>query len=153
MHALDISPLFRTAIGFDRLARLVAAQEAAADRCCPPYNIERTGDDAYRLTLAVAGFAPADVEVTAESGTLTVVGRADKPHKDAGRYLHQGISGRAFRRAFSLADHIVVEDARLEHGMLHVDLRRAVPEAMKPRRIPIGTSAAPSLAFPDRAAA
>ena len=137
MNALDFSPLFRSAIGFDRMARLVETARAAADGpAYPPYNIEKTGEDSYVLTMAVAGFGPGDIEVVARENTLTVAGRA--PQAEEGRaFLHRGIAGRAFERRFALADHIVVDGANLEHGMLQLALKRVVPEALKPRRIPV----------------
>lgn len=138
---LDFAPLFRTAIGFDRLARLMdTAQEAAAAPSYPPYNIERTGEDSYRLTMAVAGFGRDDLDVQVRDNTLVITGRvaAEQPR---GEVLHRGIAGRAFERRFVLADHIVVEGAELENGLLHVGLKRVVPEALKPRRISIGSAA------------
>jgi molecular chaperone IbpA len=141
MTSLDFAPLFRTAIGFDRLARLMdSAQEAAAAPAYPPYNIERTGDDSYRLTMAVAGFGPKDIDITVKENTLFVTGRVnqDQPKSEL---LYRGIAGRAFERRFVLADHIVVEGADLENGLLHVALKRVVPEALKPRRIEIGSGA------------
>ncbi|HZF74253.1 MAG TPA: Hsp20 family protein [Acetobacteraceae bacterium] len=137
MNALDFSPLFRSAIGFDRMARLVETARAAADApAYPPYNIEKTGEDTYVLTMAVAGFGPEDIELTIHENTLVVSGKAPQP-ADHGRFLHRGIAGRAFDRRFVLADHIQVEGASLENGLLHVALRRQVPEALKPRRIAI----------------
>ncbi|MGH7155129.1 MAG: Hsp20 family protein, partial [Acetobacteraceae bacterium] len=128
----------RTAIGFDRLARLMDTAASAADApSYPPYNIEKTGDDTYRLTMAVAGFGPGDLEVVLKDNALTVSGRVAgetaKPDM-----LYRGIAGRAFERRFVLADHIVVEGADLQNGLLHVGLKRVVPEALKPRRIEIG---------------
>lgn len=141
MTTLDFAPLFRTAIGFDRLARLVDAASASADVSgYPPYNIEKTGDDTYRLTMAVAGFAPEDLELTAKENTLLVAGRV-KQEGDKPELLYRGIAGRAFERRFVLADHIVVEDADLANGLLHVGLKRVVPEALKPRRITIDSAA------------
>ena len=141
MNAFDLSPLFRTAIGFDRLGRLVDSALSQADApAYPPYNIEKTGDDTYRLTMAVAGFGPDDIELTVKENTLLVAGRA-KDGNGERQYLHRGIAGRAFERRFVLADHLVVEGASLENGLLHVGLRRVVPEALKPRRIEIQGSA------------
>ncbi len=138
----DFAPLFRTAIGFDRLARLVdTAQESAATQAYPPYNIERTGEDSYRLTMAVAGFSPDDIELVVRDNTLFITGRV-KAETQKGEVLYRGIAGRAFERRFVLADHIQVEGADLQNGLLHVGLKRVVPEALKPRRIAIG--AAPS---------
>ncbi|MGK7862097.1 Hsp20 family protein [Falsiroseomonas sp. E2-1-a4] len=140
MNALDFSPLFRSAIGFDRMARLAESARAAADGpSYPPYNIEKTAEDSYVLTMAVAGFGPDDIEVTAHDNTLTIAGKAAPAStaQDNGRVLYRGIAGRAFERRFVLADHIVIEGAQLEHGLLHVALKRQVPEALKPRRIEI----------------
>lgn len=140
MTTLDFAPLFRTAIGFDRLARLVDAASASADASgYPPYNIEKTGDDTYRLTVAVAGFGPEDLELTAKENTLLVAGRV-KQEGEKPELLYRGIAGRAFERRFVLADHIVVEGADLANGLLHVGLKRVVPEALKPRRITIGSA-------------
>ena len=140
MNTLDFSPLFRSAIGFDRMARLVENARAAAEGPrYPPYNIEKTAEDSYVLTMAVAGFGPDDIEVTAHENTLTVSGKAapTASSPENGRLLYRGIAGRAFERRFVLADHIVIEGAELEHGLLHVALKRQVPEALKPRRIAI----------------
>ncbi len=138
MNAMNLSPLFRTAIGFDRLARLVD-NAAAADVSYPPYNIEKTGDDSYRLTMAVAGFGDDDIELTVKENTLLIAGRVVGESEKA-EVLYRGIAGRAFERRFVLADHIVVDGANLKNGLLHVGLKRVVPEAMKPRRIPLGSS-------------
>ena len=144
MNAFDFAPLFRTAIGFDRLARMVDST-LASDVSYPPYNIEKTGEDSYRLTMAVAGFGPDDIEITAKDNTLLVSGRAGNEATKS-EVLYRGIAGRAFERRFVLADHIVVEGADLQNGLLHVGLKRVVPEALKPRRIVIaGQSGAPKL--------
>ena len=120
----DFAPLFRTAIGFDRLASLVdTATEAAAAPSYPPYNIEKTGEDTYRLTMAVAGFGPEDIELTVKDNTLFVTGRAGNEPAKA-EILYRGIAGRAFERRFVLADHIVVDGADLKNGLLHVGLKR-----------------------------
>ena len=137
MNALNLSPLFRTAIGFDRLARMLDTAQAA-DVSYPPYNIERTGEDSYRLTMAVAGFGPDDIEITVKDGALLVAGRVAGAAQ--GEVLYRGIAGRPFERRFVLADHIVVEGADLQNGLLHVALKRVVPEALKPRRIPVGSA-------------
>ena len=140
MSTFDFAPLFRTAIGFDRLAHLVDTAASAADApSYPPYNIEKTGDDSYRLTMAVAGFSPDDIELVVKDNTLSVSGRV---RSDAGKseVLYRGIAARAFERRFVLADHMVVEGADLRNGLLHVGLKRVVPEALKPRRIQIGGS-------------
>ena len=138
MNAFDFSPLFRTAIGFDRLARMMDTVGTTPNVTYPPYNIEKTGEDSYRITMAVAGFGPEDIELTAKENTLTVAGRASGGDTRQAELLYRGIAGRAFERRFVLADHIVVESADLQHGLLHVNLRRVVPEALKPRRIPVG---------------
>ncbi|HTV88678.1 MAG TPA: Hsp20 family protein [Stellaceae bacterium] len=138
MDRFDFSPLFRSTIGFDRLARLVdtATRVEGAAPTYPPYNIEVTGDDSYRLTMAVAGFAQNELDITVHENTLIVTGKAQKEDETA-RYLHRGIARRAFERRFSLADHIKVSGASMDNGLLHVDLVREVPEAMKPRTIKI----------------
>jgi molecular chaperone IbpA len=135
----DFTPLFRSTIGFDRLARMVdSATRFESVPAYPPYNIEKTGEDAYRLTMAVAGFSRDEIDITAQENTLTVTGKAQKEEaNDSGRYLHRGIARRAFERRFSLADHIKVTGASLDNGLLHVDLVREVPEAAKPRQIKI----------------
>jgi molecular chaperone IbpA len=146
MSSVDFAPLFRTAIGFDRLARLVdTAASGQEAQTYPPYNIEKTGDDSYRLTMAVAGFRPEDLDITVKDNTLFVSGRVanDGPKPEI---LYRGIAGRAFERRFVLADHIVVEGADVQHGLLHVGLKRVVPEALKPRKIVIGNGAAASVA-------
>jgi len=138
MDRFDFSPLFRSTIGFDRLTRLVdaASRVDSAALAYPPYNIEKTDEDAYRLTMAVAGFSPDEVDVTVHENSLLVTGKSKK-EEDDGRYLHRGIARRAFERRFSLADHIKVTGASLDNGMLHVDLVHEVPEAAKPRKIAI----------------
>jgi molecular chaperone IbpA len=139
MDRFDFSPLFRSTIGFDRLTRLVDAATRVDNSALayPPYNIEKTGEDAYRLTMAVAGFSPGELDITVQENTLLVTGKAKKEEAESG-YLHRGIARRAFERRFSLADHIKVVGASLTNGMLHVDLAREVPEAAKPRKIQIG---------------
>ena len=129
---LDYSPFFRTTVGFDRLINLL---ESASEQGYPPYNIERTDEDNYRVTLAVAGFAEKDLNVEVKDGVLTVAGKRDEAAKQS--YLHQGIAGRAFERRFQLAEHVEVRAAKLENGLLHIDLERVVPEEKKPRRIAI----------------
>ena len=137
----DFAPLFRTAVGFDRLARLADSlpQESTT---YPPYNIEKTGEDAYRVTLAVAGFGPDDIELTVKENELLVTGRlaGDTSAPQKAEFLHRGIAARAFTRRFALADHIVVEGADLVNGLLHVSVRREVPDSAKPRRVAINTA-------------
>jgi molecular chaperone IbpA len=142
MDRFDFSPLFRSTIGFDRLARLVdGTTRFDAAPTYPPYNIESTGDDAYRLTMAVAGFAKNEIDIIVEKNSLVISGKAQKEAEDTqGRYLHRGIARRAFERRFSLADHIKVSGASMDNGLLHVDLVREVPEEAKPRQIAIGES-------------
>jgi molecular chaperone IbpA len=140
MDRFDFSPLFRSTIGFDRMARLVDAATRVDSTAVsyPPYNIEKTGEDSYRLTMAVAGFSQDELDITVHENTLIVTGKSQKEDEN-GRYLHQGIARRAFERRFSLADHLKVTGASMDNGLLHVDLVREVPEAMKPRTIKIGT--------------
>ena len=138
----DFAPLWRSSVGFDRFFDLVdAAQRLGGEDNYPPYNIERLGDDSYQISLAVAGFAPDDIAITAEQNVLTVEGR--KPEKEQRQYLYQGISARHFKRQFNLADYVQVKNAAFENGLLRIELVREVPEAMKPRRIAIN-GAAPS---------
>ncbi len=149
MRQYDLSPLYRSTVGFDRLFTMLdqmSSVDAAAGY--PPYNIERTGETDYRITVAVAGFAESDLFIESRENTLSIRGSKDgQPDSDAAansntkRVLHQGIAARAFERRFQLADHVHVVGATLEHGLLHVDLVREIPEAQKPRRIPIGASA------------
>ena len=145
MTAFDFSPLLRGTIGFDRLARLMDVTSANS-QAYPPYNIEKTGDDTYRLTLAVAGFRADELEMTVQDNTLLITGRV-KEEAPQGQVLYRGIAARAFERRFVLADHIVVDGADLRDGLLHVALKRVVPESLKPRRIAIGApAAAPAIA-------
>ncbi|HEY4077337.1 MAG TPA: Hsp20 family protein [Rhizomicrobium sp.] len=129
---IDYSPFFRSTVGFDRLIGLL---ESASDQGYPPFNIERSDENNYRVTVAVAGFAEKDLSVDVKDRVLTVTGKREESDKPA--YLHQGIAGRGFERSFQLAEHVEVKAARLENGLLHVDLERIVPEEKKPRRIAI----------------
>jgi molecular chaperone IbpA len=135
MRTYDLSPLFRSTIGFDRLFDFVEAAQRAGEDHYPPYNIERLGDDRYRISLAVAGFSPDEISVTAEQNVVTIEG--NKAEKAEGEYLYRGISARPFKRQFSLADYVQVKNAAFENGLLKLDLFREIPEAMKPRRIAI----------------
>jgi molecular chaperone IbpA len=138
MRNLDFAPLYRATVGFDRIADLMDRVLSAdvAQPTYPPYNIEKTADDAYRISIAVAGFAPEELSVEVKDGNLHITAR--KAGEDGERtYLHRGIATRAFERRFALADHVRVAGAVHEHGMLHVDLVRETPEALKPRRIEI----------------
>jgi molecular chaperone IbpA len=129
----DYSPFFRSTVGFDRLLNLLETADGAPGY--PPYNIERSDEDHYRVTIAVAGFGEKDLDVEVKDNVLTVTGKREDNDKPA--YLHQGIAGRAFERHFQLAQHVVVKGAHLEYGLLHVSLERIVPEEKKPRRIQI----------------
>ena len=141
MRTVDFSPLYRTIVGFDRLANLIdAASGPDAGAGYPPYNLEQTGEDAYRIDLAVAGFAQDEIEIEVRDNVLTVTGRK-APAEDGRNFLYRGIAERAFERRFHLADHVVVKGASLENGLLSVELAREVPEALKPRKIAIATGA------------
>jgi molecular chaperone IbpA len=141
MRTYDLSPLWRSTIGFDHVFNLLddTARWSGEDQHYPPYNIERTGDDRYRISLALAGFSADEVDITAEQNVLTVEGR--KSEKGEHQYLYQGISARPFKRVFNLADHVQVTGASFQNGLLKIDLVRELPEAMKPRRIAINGSA------------
>ena len=130
---IDYTPFFRSTVGFDRLLNML---EASGEQGYPPFNIERSDENNYRVTLAVAGFAEKDLSVDVKDRVLTVSGKREEA-KDPASFLHQGIAGRAFERSFQLAEHVEVKAARLENGLLHVDLERIVPEEKKPRRIQI----------------
>ncbi len=137
MRGFDFSPLYRSTVGFDRLASLFD-QVADSVPTYPPYNIERTDENKYRISIAVAGFAEKDLNVEVRDGVLSVVGKQDETQKaEKPGFLYQGIAGRAFDRRFQLADHVEVKGAKLENGLLHIDLERSVPEEKKPRRIAI----------------
>ncbi|KGM34373.1 Hsp20 family protein [Inquilinus limosus] len=148
MRTLDLSPLFRSTIGIDRMSRLLdsALQFDTAAPAYPPYNIEKTGEDSYRITMAVAGFGEDDLEVVTSENTLTVRAKATSDEEEKSRvFLHRGIAGRAFERRFQLADYIKVSGATLVNGLLNIELVREVPEAQKPRtvKIAVGPSEAP----------
>ena len=136
MTAYDLSPLFRTAIGFDRLANALESANRADAGGYPPYNIEATGEDQYQITLAVAGFGADEIDIETKDNLLKVVGRKNADVADR-NYLHRGIANRNFERTYQLADYVRVDGAEMKDGLLHVDLVREVPEAMKPRRIAI----------------
>jgi len=139
MTTFDFSPLFRTSVGFDRLASMLNAThrpEQAAGY--PPYNIVSRGENNYEITMAVAGFAESELKITSEMNQLTVIGeKDDDEEKDGANYLYRGIATRSFERRFNLADHVRVTGARLDNGLLHIDLERELPEVMKPRNIEI----------------
>ncbi|MDP4031848.1 MAG: Hsp20 family protein [Pseudorhodobacter sp.] len=138
MRNFDFAPLYRATVGFDRIADLMdrVATSDVTQPTYPPYNIEKTAEDAYRISVAVAGFSPDELSVEVRDGTLHVAARKTADDTDR-NYLHRGIATRAFERRFALADHVRVTGALHEHGMLHIDLLREMPEALKPRRIEI----------------
>jgi len=137
MNTLDFTPLYRSAIGFDRLAQLMDnALRGDAQPSYPPYNIELTEENKYRITMAVAGFDQSELDIEVEQGALKIVGRKQRPANQA-TYLHRGIAARDFEHRFQLAEHVKVVGAKLENGLLNIDLVREIPEAMKPRRISI----------------
>ncbi|HRO10974.1 Hsp20 family protein [Amaricoccus sp.] len=138
MRTFDLTPLYRSTVGFDRLASILDQVMSAdvSQNSYPPYNIEKTGEDAYRITLAVAGFSEDELSIEAREGQLVVTGRKAEI-EDKATVLHRGIATRAFERRFQLADHVRVVDAVTENGLLHIDLVREVPEALKPRKIEI----------------
>lgn len=142
MRTYDFTPLYRATVGFDRIADLVdrALSADVSQPAYPPYNIEKTAENAYRISIAVAGFTPEELTVEVKEATLVVAARkaADEGER---HFLHRGIATRAFERRFALADHVRVTGAVHEHGMLHIDLVREMPEALKPRRIAIATGA------------
>jgi molecular chaperone IbpA len=139
MRTFDLAPLYRSTVGFDRLFSLFDQAGHDGAPGYPPYNIERTGDNEYRITVAVAGFSEADVNIEAKENTLTIRGDKQAKTEAKGEVLYQGIAARAFERVFQLADFVQVKGASLENGLLHVDLVREIPEAKKPRQIPIGS--------------
>lgn len=141
MRSLDLTPLFRSSIGFDRLDKMFdsAFREASRDNSYPPYNIVKIGQDRYQISMAVAGFAEEDVDITAHDNALIVKGQTAPIGKDV-EFLHRGIAQRAFEHRFQLADHVKVRGADMENGLLHINLERVVPDAMKPRKIAIGSA-------------
>ena len=142
MTTFDFSPLYRNSVGFDRLASMLStASRQDQGNGYPPYNIRTKGEDHYQISMAVAGFAEEDLNITTEQNHLLVTGERKNEEK-TGEYLHRGIATRSFERRFNLADHVKVVNASLENGLLHIDLERELPEAMKPRTIKIGQSEA-----------
>jgi molecular chaperone IbpA len=151
MRTLDFSPLYRSVVGFDRLADLLDAAAHESATGYPPYNIERTGDNEYRIELAVAGFKPDELSIEVKEAVLTVQGR--KPGGDGERrFVHRGLAERNFERRFQLAEYVVVTEANLADGLLAISLKRELPEALKPRRIEIGTDASSTLIEDKQAA-
>ncbi len=140
MNTFDLSPLYRTAIGFDRLADMLSNAARVDSNGYPPYNIESLGQDRYRITMAVAGFGNDELDIVSEQNTLTVRGQKSEGERNDSdsEFLYRGIATRSFERRFQLADHVEVSGARLENGLLHIELKRELPEQMKPRRIEIG---------------
>ena len=142
MRHFDLTPLYRSTIGFDRLGSLLDTLTSFEGEApsYPPYNIERVGENEYRISMAVAGFAEGDLSIDVKENTLSIRGEKQAGQEETtGTYLHRGIASRSFERRFQLADHVLVKGATLENGLLHVDLVRELPEAMKPRTIPIAT--------------
>jgi len=151
MRSYDLSPLFRSTVGFDRMNRLIDTASNAEVPSYPPYNIEKLGDNDYRVTMAVAGFGIDDLEITQKDNALLIKGDA-KAKGEGATYLHRGIAARAFERRFALADHVNVVGADLENGILVVELKREVPEALKPRKIAIAGAGAASRTIEQKAA-
>ena len=142
MTTFDFSPLYRTSVGFDRLASMMSsATRQDQGNSYPPYNIRTTGEDHYQITMAVAGFSEDDIDIITEHNRLVITGKRADEEEEQVEYLHRGIATRSFERRFNLADHVKVVRANLENGLLHIDLEREIPEAMKPRSIKIGKSA------------
>ncbi|MDA8869983.1 Hsp20 family protein [Rhizobiaceae bacterium] len=139
MRHIDFSPLYRSTVGFDRLFSLLdnMGQPEQSAPAYPPYNIERTGENAYRISMAVAGFGEDDLDIEAKENALLVKGSQQRDEDDGKDMLHRGIAARNFERRFQLADHVEVRDAHLLHGLLHIDLVRTIPEAMKSRKIAV----------------
>lgn len=142
MRTYDFSPLWRSTVGFDRLFDLINNDIPNVQDTYPPYDIVRTGEESYRITLALAGFTPEQITITAQQNRLTVTGTKTEDGNGKRDYIYQSIAARPFERNFSLADHVEVEGATFHNGLLHIDLVRKVPEAMKPRRIEIGSGPA-----------
>ena len=152
MTRFDFSPLFRSTVGFDRVMNLLETATIPSEDAYPPYNIEKLAGDAYRITMAVAGFGEGDLQVEAKENALLVSGRIGKGAGNGRTYLHRGIAGRGFKRSFQLAEHVKVTGAALENGLLHIDLVRELPEAKRPRAIDIRAVAPKRLETEQRAA-
>jgi molecular chaperone IbpA len=151
MRTIDFSPLYRSVVGFDRLAALLDAASAGETSGYPPYNIETVGENAYRIEIAVAGFKPDELNIEVKENVLTVQGRK-AANDDSRRFLHRGLAERNFERRFQLADYVVVSDADLADGLLSISLKRELPEAMKPRRIEVKPASAPAIEGETKAA-
>ena len=153
MRSFDFAPLYRSTVGFDRLfSMLDTAREGDNAQSYPPYNIERTGENAYRITMAVAGFGESELSIESRENGLTVTGEKAEEKSEGSEFLYRGIAGRAFERRFQLAEHVEVRGASLKNGLLHIDLVRVIPEALKPRRIAITTANANGKAIEANAA-
>ncbi len=150
MRTFDLAPLYRSTVGFDRLFSMLDGFEAAPGY--PPYNIERTGENDYRITVAVAGFGESELSIESKENSLTIKGEKQVKQDNAGEVLYQGIAGRAFERQFQLADFVQVKGATLENGLLHVDLVREIPEAKKPRQIAINSKSSQPKVVDQKAA-
>ena len=150
MRTFDLAPLYRSTVGFDRLFSMLDGFESTPGY--PPYNIERTGENTYRISVAVAGFGENDLSIEAKENALTIKGAKQEKQEQSSEVLYQGIAARAFERVFQLADYVQVKSARLENGLLHVDLVREIPEAKKPRQIPIGNGQAKPQVIDTKAA-
>ena len=150
MRTFDLAPLYRSTVGFDRLFSMLDGFEAAPGY--PPYNIERTGENDYRIEIAVAGFKPDELTVEVKENLLTVTGRKAANDGDAKQYLHRGLAERNFERKFQLTDYLIVEDADLSNGLLSIALKRELPEALKPRTVEIKSAAASTLIEGEKAA-
>lgn len=138
MRTIDYSPLYRSTVGFDRLFSLLDNMaQPDSGQSYPPYNIERTNEDSYRITMAVAGFAEDEISIEAKQNVLTITGEKADSETETNEVLFRGIAARSFERRFQLADHVEVREASMENGLLHIDLVREIPEAMKPRKIDI----------------
>jgi molecular chaperone IbpA len=148
----DFTPLYRSTIGFDRFARMLDEVSSFEAPTYPPYNIERVGEDEYRITMAVAGFGPNDIGIEVNGNALAVIGKKAADADSKVEFLHQGIAARAFERRFQLADHVEIAGADLDNGLLHISLKREIPEALKPRSIAIGTGAGPKAIETKKAA-
>ncbi len=153
MTRFDFSPLFRSTVGFDRMMNMLEASARSGEEGYPPYNIEKKGENDYRITMAVAGFGEDDLGIEVKDSTVTVSGSTSGEGDKEQTYLHRGIAARSFRRAFQLADYVHVSGANLENGLLHIDLVREVPEALKPRTIKISTGQDPRQIEASRQAA
>lgn len=151
MRQFDFAPLYRHSVGFDRMASLfdniLRFEQGQGQAAYPPFNIEKRAENEYRISLAVAGFTPDELSIESKESVLIVTGNKAEEGAEEAEYLHRGIATRAFERRFQLADHVRVVDARMEHGLLHIELEREIPEALKPRKIAIsGAKGAKKLA-------